>query len=149
AVSLRIKKPGGGAVAACARPAMHDDDRLAGGGAVFLPIDPMLGKSPRRPMAGSDERGIRWLGVRRGRLWDWIQGNYFCDKWKIGCERARALAAQLTPKSSALRSVVQLDAHPAFCRSLGKLQEPGAYSASGPHRERKRVKERSHECMAR
>jgi hypothetical protein len=24
----------------------------------------------------------------------------------------------------------KLDAHPAFCRSLGKLQEPGAYSAS-------------------
>src|ERR1700740_2088551 len=36
-------------------PAMHDDDRLAGERAVFLPIDPMLGKSRRRQIAGPDE----------------------------------------------------------------------------------------------
>src|SRR5271163_3118510 len=45
------------------------------------------------------------------------------------------------------RSVVQLDAHPAFCLNPGELQEPGASFASGRHRELNRVKERSYECM--
>jgi hypothetical protein len=136
-------------VAACTRPAMHDDDRLAGERAVFLPIDPMLGKSRRSQMARPDEGRVRRLVVWRGRLGACIHGNYFCDKWEVGCECEQALDSQLTPKSRRCRSVVQLDAHPAFCRSLGKLQEPGAYSASGSQRERNRVKERSHECMAR
>jgi len=62
-VSLRIEKPGGRAVAACTRPAMHDDDRLAGERAVLLPIDPMLGKSWRSQMAGPDEGWVRRLVV--------------------------------------------------------------------------------------
>ena len=40
------------------------------------------------------------------------------------------------------------ETHPAFCRSLGKLQEPRAYSASGPRRELNRLKDRM-KCMAR
>ena len=36
AIPLRIEKPGGRAVAACTRPAMHDEDRLAGERAVLL-----------------------------------------------------------------------------------------------------------------
>ena len=44
-------------------PAMHDDDRLAGRRAVFLPIDPMLGKSGRRQMTGPDERWVHRLVV--------------------------------------------------------------------------------------
>ena len=52
-------------------------------------------------------------------------GNYFCDKWEVGCECEQALDSQLTPKSRRCRSVVQLDAHPAFGRRLGKLHEPG------------------------
>jgi hypothetical protein len=67
-------------------------------------------------MAGPDERWVRRLIVRRGRLCDCIHGNYFCDKWKIGCEREQALAAQLTPKSRAL----------SFCRSTGRA--PGILS---------------------
>jgi len=50
-------------VAACTRPAMHDDDRLAGERAVLLPIDPMLGKSWRSQMAGPDEGRVRRLVV--------------------------------------------------------------------------------------
>jgi len=62
-VSLRIEKPSGRAVAACTRPAMHDDDRLAGERAVLLPIDPMLGESWRSQMAGPDEGWVRRLVV--------------------------------------------------------------------------------------
>src|SRR5262245_59054554 len=91
AVSLRIEKPSGGAVAACTRPAMHDDDRLAGERAVFLPIDPMLGKSWRRQMAGPDEQWVRRLVVWRGRLGACIHGNYFYDKWEVGCGCEQAL----------------------------------------------------------
>ena len=76
AVSLRIEKPGGRAVAACTRPAMHDDDRLAGRRAVFLPIDPMLGKSGRRQMTGPDEGWVRRLVVWRGCLGACIHGSY-------------------------------------------------------------------------
>ena len=79
AIPLRIEKPGGRAVAACTRPAMHDDDRLAGERAVLLPIDPMLGKSGRRQIAGPDEGWVRRLVVWRGRLGACIHGNYFCD----------------------------------------------------------------------
>src|SRR6202035_1391004 len=63
AVSLRIEKPGGRAVAACTRPTMHDDDRLARERAVLLPIDPMLRKSWRSQMAGPDEGWVRRLVV--------------------------------------------------------------------------------------
>ena len=80
AVSLRIEKSGGRAVAACARPAMHDDDGLPGERAVLLPIDPMLGKSRRSQMAGPDEGWVRRLVVWRGRLNACIHGNYICDK---------------------------------------------------------------------
>src|SRR6516164_269240 len=80
AIPLRIEKPGGRTVAASARPAMHDDDRLAGERAVLLPIDPMLGKSWRSQMAGPDEGWVRRLVVWRGRLSACIHGNYFCDK---------------------------------------------------------------------
>jgi hypothetical protein len=41
---------------------MHQDDRLAGERAVFLPIDPMLGKSRRSQMARPDEGWVEgWL----------------------------------------------------------------------------------------
>jgi hypothetical protein len=63
AIPLRIEKPGGRAVAACTRPAMHDDDRLASERAVLLPIDPMYGKSRRSQMAGPDEGWVRRLVV--------------------------------------------------------------------------------------
>ena len=150
AVSLRTEKPCGRAVAACTRPAMHNDDRLPGERAVFLPINPMLGKSRRGQMAGPNEGWARRLVVWRGRLGACIHGKYFCDKWEVGCECERALPSQAYAKI--VRAVVRsfkLDAHPAFYRSLGKLQEPGADSASGPHRDLNRVKERLHECMAR
>ena len=62
-VSLRIEKPGGRAVAACTRPAMHDDHRLTGERAVLLPIDPMIRKSWRSQMAGPDEGRVRRLVV--------------------------------------------------------------------------------------
>jgi hypothetical protein len=40
--------------------------------------------------------------------------------------RVRAgVGQQLTPNRGHCRSVVQLDAHPTFCHSLRKLQEPG------------------------
>src|SRR5438067_3646496 len=68
------------------RPAMHDDDRLAGRRAVFLPIDPMLGKSGRRQMTGPDEGWVRRLVVWRGCLGACIHGSYFCDRWEVGCE---------------------------------------------------------------
>ena len=116
AVSLRIEKPGGRAVAACARTAMHDDDGLAGERAVLLPIDPMLGKSWRRQMAGPDERRVRRLVVRRGRRGACIHGTYFCDKWEACCEQERALARQLTPTSRAS----------SFCRSTRRA--PGILS---------------------
>jgi len=74
AVSLRIEKPGGRAVAAGTRPAMHDNDRLAGERAVFLPIDTMLGKSRRSQMARPDEGWVRRLAVWRGRLGACIHG---------------------------------------------------------------------------
>jgi len=63
AIPLRIEKPGGRAVAACTRPAMHDEDRLAGERAVLLPIDPMLGKPRRSQVAGPDEEWVRRLVV--------------------------------------------------------------------------------------
>ena len=121
AVSLRIEKPGGRAVAACTRPAMHDNDRLAGERAVFLPIDPMFGKSRRSQMAGPDEGWVRRLAVRRGRLGACIHGNYFCDKWEVGCECEQALASSLRQYRGRCRSIVQLDAHPALCHGLRKL----------------------------
>src|SRR6202008_4522367 len=77
AVSMRIEKPGGRAVAACTRPAMHDDDRLAGERAVLLPIDPMLGKSRRSQMAGPDEGWVPRPVIWRGRLGVCIHGYYF------------------------------------------------------------------------
>jgi hypothetical protein len=86
---------------------MHDDDRLAGERAVFLPIDPMLGKSRRSQMAGPNEGWVGRLVVLRGRLGVCIHGNYFCDKWEVGCECEQALANQAYPKSRAL----------SFCRS--------------------------------
>ena len=79
-------------MAACTRPAMHDDDRLAGERAVFLPIDPMLGKSRRSQMARPDEGRVRRLVVWRGRLGACIHGDYFCDKCEVGCECEQALA---------------------------------------------------------
>jgi hypothetical protein len=103
-------------MAACTRPAMHEDDRLAGERAVFLPIDPMLGKSRRSQMAGPDEGWVRRLVVWRGRLDACIHGNYFCDKWEVGCECEHALDSQLTPKSRAL----------SFCRSTRRA--PGILS---------------------
>src|SRR6202011_380561 len=81
---------------------MHDDDRLAGERAVFLPIDPMLGKSRRSQMARPDEGRVRRLVVGRGRLGACIHGNYFCDKSEVGCECEQGLDSQLTPKSRAL-----------------------------------------------
>ena len=80
AVPLRIENPGGRTMAACTRPAMHDDDRLAGERAVLLPIDPMLGKSRRSQMARPDEGRVRRPVVWRGRLGACIHGNYFCGK---------------------------------------------------------------------
>jgi hypothetical protein len=62
-VPLRVEKPGERAVAARTWPTMHDDDRLAGERAVFLPVDPMLRKSRRDQMAGPDEGRVRRLGV--------------------------------------------------------------------------------------
>src|SRR5947207_2013292 len=138
-VSLRIEKAGGRAMAACTRPAMHHDDRLAGKRAVFLPIDPMLGKSGRRQMTGPDEEWVRSLVVWHGCLGACIHGKYFCDKWG-GRLRARPGADKPAYVKIAAAVVLSVsETHPAFCRSLGKLQEPGAYSASGPHRELNRV----------
>jgi hypothetical protein len=106
---------------------MHDDDRFAGGRAVFLPIDPMLGKSRRSQMARPDEGWVRRLAVWRGGLGACIHGNYFCDKWEIGCKCHRARASpSLRQHHGRCRFIVQLDAHPAFCRSLRKLQDPDA-----------------------
>jgi hypothetical protein len=53
---------------------MHDNDRLAGERAVFLPIDTMLGKSRRSQMARPDEGWVRRLAVWRGRLGACIHG---------------------------------------------------------------------------
>ena len=86
--------------------------------------------------------------VWRGRLGGCIHGGYFCDRWEVGCECEQALASQLTPKSRPPSSCRSARRAPGICRSLRKLQERGAYSASGLHRELNRVKERSHECMA-
>lgn len=90
AVPLRIKKSGERAVAPRTRSAMHDDDRLAGERAVFLPVDPMIRKSRCGQMAGPDEGRVR-RSVCAGVVWcgclgDFIHGDDFCDKWEAGCE---------------------------------------------------------------
>jgi len=124
AVSLRIEKPGGRAVAACARPAMHDDDRLASERAVLLPIDPMLGKSRRSQMAGPDEGWVGRRIVGRGRLSACIHGNYFCDNREVRCECEQALASKLMPKSRALSFNLTRTQH--FCGRLGSFRSPAA-----------------------
>jgi hypothetical protein len=53
---------------------MHDNDRLAGERAVFLPIDTMLGKSRRSQMARPDEGWVRRLAAWRGGLGVCIHG---------------------------------------------------------------------------
>ena len=52
-------------------------------------------------------------------------------KWEVGCECEQSLARQLTPKSRALSFRRSTRRAPGILSCLGKLQEPGAYSASG------------------
>jgi len=66
------------------------------------------------PQVGCLTRASGWLH-------SW---NYFCDKWKVGCECEQGLSQAAYAKiAGAVVFVAQLDAHPAFCRSLGKLQD--------------------------
>jgi hypothetical protein len=67
----------------------------------------------------------------------------------VGCECEPGADKPAYAKIAAAVVLSVSETHPAFCRSLGKLQEPGAYFASGSHRELNRVKEGPHECMAR
>ena len=128
AVPLRIEKPDRRAVAACTRPAMHDDDRLAGERAVFLPIDPMLGKSGRRQMTGPDEGWVRRpVSPASFGAAVWVfASTEIISAIMEGRLRARAgrWQASLRQNRGRRRSVVQLDAHPAFCRSLESFRSP-------------------------
>jgi hypothetical protein len=107
AVPLRIKKPGGRAVATRTRSAMHDHHGLAGERPVFLPIDSMVGKSRRGQMAGPDEGRVRRPVcariVWRSCVGDCIHGVDFCDNGRrVASAGRRQPAGHLTPKSQAV-----------------------------------------------
>ena len=125
AVALRIKKPGDRAVAAHTRSTMHDHHRLAGGRPVFLPVDPMVGKSRRGQMAGPDEGWVRRPVcariVCRRCLGDCIHGVDFCDNGRqVASAGSRQRAGHLTPKSRAA-SFNEMISYPSSCLATGQL----------------------------
>jgi hypothetical protein len=85
----------------------------------------MLGKSGRRQMTGPDEGWVRWLVIWSGCLGACVHGKYFCDKWEVGyeCEPGAGKPAYAKIAAAVVLSFSE-NAHPAFCRSLGKLRSP-------------------------
>src|SRR6516162_7502325 len=75
---------------------------------------------------------------------------FFATNGRSGASASgRGRAPAYANITGAVVFIVQLDAHPAFCHSLGSFRSPTHYFAWGSRRELNRVKEGSHESMVR